>query len=46
MSPSNTKERARFAWAGCGLGTLFMRAAIFDIGLLKTLFCLFLEAVN
>jgi len=36
----------RLGWLWVGLGTLFMLAVIFDIGLLKTLFRLFLEAAN
>jgi len=36
----------RLGWLWVGLGSLFMLAVIFDIGLLKTLFRLFLEAAN
>jgi hypothetical protein len=36
----------RLGWLWIGLGTLFMLAVIFDTGLLKTLFHIFLEAAN
>jgi hypothetical protein len=40
-------ERAvRLGWLWIGLGTMFMLAVLFDIGFLKTLFRLFLEAAN
>jgi hypothetical protein len=40
-------ERAvRLGWLWIGFGVLFILAVIFDIGLLKTLFRLFLEAGN
>jgi hypothetical protein len=40
-------ERAvRLGWLWIGMGTLFVLAIVFDIGFLKTLFRLFLEAAN
>ena len=36
----------RLGWLWIGFGVLFILAVIFDIGLLKTLFRLFLEAGN
>jgi hypothetical protein len=48
----NTPERreggraVRLGWLWIGLGTLFVVAAMFDVGFLKSLFRLFLEAAN
>jgi hypothetical protein len=40
-------ERAvRLGWLWIGMGALFVLAIIFDIGFLKALFRLFLEAAN
>ena len=36
----------RLGWAWIALGALFVAGAIFDIGMLKGLFRLFLEAAN
>lgn len=48
----NTPERregdsaVRLGWLWIGLGTLFVAAAMFDVGFLKSLFRLFLAAAN
>ena len=40
------ESAVRLGWLWIGMGTLFMLAVLFDIGFLKTLFRLFLEAAN
>jgi len=40
------KRAVSLGWLWIGLGVLFMLSAVLDIGFLKTLFRLFLEAAN
>jgi hypothetical protein len=40
------EKAVRLGWLWIGLGAFFILAVIFDIGFLKTMFRLFLEAAN
>ena len=40
------ESAVRLGWLWIGLGTLFVVAVMFDVGFLKSLFRLFLEAAN
>jgi len=46
--PEQWKEKSavRLGWLWIGLGILFVVAVVFDVGALKTVFRLFLEAAN